>query len=310
MPSGSTLTNVATTKRLAPAVGLLVVAAFGADVRAGTSTTAPFQGRNGQIAFVARSNAARGVFIFAMKADGTAVRRLSPKPGTEPAWAPNGKRIIYNGGGAAGFSIVDADGRNARHPIRPNCYGAEPDWAPDSKRIVFARSDLYVMDTRCMGRKRIFEGQGRARVSTPTWSPRGGLIAFAMNGPESVLSDRQLYLVRSDGKNLTQLTRSGSNTDPSWSPDGTKIAFVWQTCYFCPQRFDVPSQIVVVSADGTGRHVVDTGGDDVAWSPDGRKLAILNGGVFVMNTDGSNKHRLRPKGVYGFARHISWQALP
>ena len=36
--------------------------------------------------------------------------------------------------------------------------------------------------------------------------------------------DSQIFRVRSDGTGLLQLTGQGVNSEPAWSPDGTRIA--------------------------------------------------------------------------------------
>ena len=59
----------------------------------------------------------------------------------------------------------------------------------------------------------------------------------------------------------------GAGREPSWSPDGTKIAFR-------------DSALWVMNADGTGRHQIVAGASNAAvrhptWSPDGNKLAFV-----------------------------------
>ena len=38
--------------------------------------------------------------------------------------------------------------------------------------------------------------------------------------------DSQIFRVRSDGTGLVQLTSDGVNSEPTWAPDGARIAFV------------------------------------------------------------------------------------
>ena len=47
----------------------------------------------------------------------------------------------------------------------------------------------------------------------PTWSPDGNLIAFASDRNGSY----QIYIMRRDGSNVTQITKQGENTSPTWS---------------------------------------------------------------------------------------------
>ena len=96
--------------------------------------------------------------------------------------------------------------------------------------------------------------------------------------------DSQIFLVRSDGTGLVQLTSDGVNSEPAWSPDGTRIAFV---------RYQGgANQIYVMNADGSNvvRRTYGSWSDSPAWSPDGTRIAFssLHGGgyrIHVMRVD-------------------------
>jgi Tol biopolymer transport system component len=93
----------------------------------------------------------------------------------------------------------------------------------------------------------------------------------------------QIYVMNPDGTGVTRLTNNTANDlAPSWSPDGSKIAF--------HVDYDAPD-VYVMNADGSGVTQLTYAGDDYgpAWSPDGSKIAFASssGGVSVMNADGS-----------------------
>ena len=77
------------------------------------------------------------------------------------------------------------------------------------------------------------------------------------------LSDRgnanfRIYVMETDGSNQTNLTSSTAwHEDPSWSPDGSKIAFT----AFREDSFD----IYVMDADGSNQTNLT---NDVAWDKD------------------------------------------
>ena len=71
------------------------------------------------------------------------------------------------------------------------------------------------------------------------------------------------------------------NSDPSWSPDGTRIAFSRH------------SEIWVMNADGTNQTKLLDSDQCPRWSPDGTKIAFEgNGDIWVMNADGTNQRKL------------------
>jgi hypothetical protein len=135
------------------------------------------------------------------------------------------------------------------------------------------------------------------RTETPTSAVRNGPIAFARGGPQS-----GLYVANPDGTGLTKLPSVPGDTDPAWSPDGSRIAFV---------RFrEGGAGIWVMNADGTGARRITDGGPDVdgtdlgpAWSPDGSRIAFAREGrpakaatgntdIYVVNADGTDLVRL------------------
>jgi TolB protein len=99
-----------------------------------------------------------------------------------------------------------------------------------------------------------------------------------------------------DGTRRRRLTPRGFYSDPVWSPDGSKIAFVGL------RRDD--ADIYVVDADGTGRrklaravsgtpnpYGVPKPRPNPAWSPDGGKIAFTSYGdgnedIYVVDVDG------------------------
>jgi ABC-type sugar transport system substrate-binding protein len=111
------------------------------------------------------------------------------------------------------------------------------------------------------------------------------MIAFDTNRD----GNREVYLMGPDGKDPVNLSNNPADDwDPSWSPDGSQIAFV-------TNRKNGSAQgqfIYVLNADGLNLRQLTTekGSDRPDWSPDGRMIAYeSDGDIFFINADGSGK---------------------
>lgn len=156
---------------------------------------------------------------------------------------PTGAQIMFIGATIAGpaLFVADADGTNARAIIEPTTA---------------SYSELDV----------------------PVWSPDGSRIALVLASVRDP-SIRRIYIVDADGTGLRELSHDlhqRTENNPSWSPDGTKVAFQrwWndESCGYCVTR---PITVVGVD-DGSETEVGIINVDGYAgwsWSPDG--LAIL-----------------------------------
>ena len=123
-------------------------------------------------------------------------------------------------------------------------------------------------------------------------------IAFSSNRDDAnhdTYGNYEIYVMNGDGTNPLRLTEHPAlDGRPSWSPDGTKIAFVSKR----DDKFD--EEIYVMNADGTQPvRLTHTGGiasiPDLSpdWSPDGSKIAFVRKfrgrqNIFVMNPDGTD----------------------
>ena len=100
---------------------------------------------------------------------------------------------------------------------------------------------------------------------------RDGKIAFTRAN--------QIYSINPDGSAVKQLTTSGKNYRPRYSPSGTEIAYIHETV-------DGYRDIWVMRANGTNKRAVTHLGNVTgpSWSPDGQSIAFGGGQDLVLQT--------------------------
>lgn len=190
--------------------------------------------------------------------------------------------------------------------------GIDPNFSPDGKRIAFWRYDagsgsIYVANA---------DGSNVTRVDSdgyqPAWSPDGTKLVYGCGG---------ICVINVDGRGRTRLTPPAPtsqtpgacvrDTDPTWSPDGSTIAFTrWPDvriptpmCLSLAMSvafpFDFWTEVWFIDADGGHLRplrdragLVATYAGWPAWSPDGKHLAFYYSNVpeeriDVISADGS-----------------------
>jgi Tol biopolymer transport system component len=114
-------------------------------------------------------------------------------------------------------------------------------------------------------------------------------LAFVIGtGPSA-----DIYVMASNGSGASRITTQlGSDVDPAWSPDGSRIVFASDR--------DGNFELYVMNANGENPvRLTNVPAADYrpAWSPDGARIAFVsardgNAEIYVMNADGTNPVRL------------------
>ncbi len=158
--------------------------------------------------------------IYVMNRDGSNVRRLTRHPGIDisPTWSPPGTQIAFvsDRGGDPHIYIMDADGSGSPTLLTRE-YSDRPTWspAPYNEIAYSARTgpgnDIKVIDLASRQVRQLTFGEGTNE--SPTWSANGRHLAFM----STRAGKSQIFTIARDGKNVRQLTRTGSNQQPNWS---------------------------------------------------------------------------------------------
>lgn len=187
--------------------------------------------------------------------------------------------------------IMNADGSGRRQLTNLSATAFYPSLSPDGQTVYFSSRqsgtfEIYSIDINGNNLQRLTNGIGA--LYAPELSPSGERIIFTNNG-------NGLWVMNPDGSNPRAIT-SRDDIDPTWSPDGTMIAFASNRS---GQR-----QLYVATAGGKNvEQVTDLNnmGGRSSWSPDGTRLAFYRGpagdrDIYVINIDGSGLQRLTDGG--------------
>ena len=176
------------------------------------------------------------------------------------------------------------------------------DLSPDGSEVAFSwnRSGTFEIFSAPLAGERIFQLTGANERSVwPRWSPDAKQLAFLRDRGGDEHFD--IWLVDRDGERERNLTKEPGVThrDISWSPDGTKLAYVANAG---AKGFAVH---VVDVTTGAMRALTDGAKDDLQpqWSPDGSLLLFwsrrddvrTNADLFVVAATGGDATRLETR---------------
>jgi dipeptidyl aminopeptidase/acylaminoacyl peptidase len=219
-----------------------------------------------------------------------------------------GAWIAVEGGGE--LALVDA--RSAARRRVAVFVESDAAWSRDHGALAYVADGALRISRLASGRQRLVTRLRGTFSIGPSWSKRGGRLAFASHG---VLSDTaSLVVVGSDGRHRRVVDRAAASYQvPQWSPDGRRVAYL--------RYAGDDSDIWVAAADGRGRrvlqrHVLDYP-ESLAWSPDGLRVAFVGsptGGaagaaVLVANANGSRRRAISsvtPQLDYPSVGFVKW----
>jgi len=283
------------------------------------SAQAAFPGRNGDLVFVDNSaNPSSDIgILYRVRPTGGRARRLrchvsfsTGCTAQHPVFSPTGRSLAF----VNRYSVMLSrpDGRARRRldtPFSDEQLTWNPAWSPRGRSLLFESQlgsfsnapDVVVMSARGAGGRILIENGG-----DPTWSSRGSIAFVRDRNPDR---PDEIWVARADGRGQRRVIRG---SEPSWSPDGRRIAF--------SRIGDSTNRLYTVRASGRGlRRLTRLPGLSPVWSPDGRRIAFLRIGrrrsgsraaarrIYTVRTNGRG---LRVVGRAGNIRNLDWQARP
>jgi Tol biopolymer transport system component len=187
--------------------------------------------------------------MYVMSADGSSPMRLTSNDRADyrPAWSPDGTKLAFvsERDGNTEIYVMNADGSGATRLTTDPGEDSDPAWSPDGARIAFTASrqgvggSIWVMAADGSRPTRLTSDDGFYSFEDdrqPAWSPDGARIAFARAdcGYYYYCGPHAIVVMNADGSSLTALepdsTDLGDATDPSWYPEGGRIAYASVDC--------------------------------------------------------------------------------
>jgi hypothetical protein len=231
------------------------------------------------------------------------IEKVAVSLGTNPSGATlSGTTEVNAVNGVATFSDLSIDKASAGYGLTAS-FGALAGATSAPFAIVAVPVIAFASSLGIEGIQT--DGSGRTvliadpAVSDPAWSPDGAKLAFSRISAD--FETCEIYTAAPDGSGAHQITSTLAAFPyprcaggPSWSPDGTKIAFGVSKGSLPPG-----GRIYVVNVDGSNPTLLYADSiygwpTNPSWSPDGTELAFDCWGgditlfVCVMNADGSS----------------------
>jgi len=253
----------------------------------------PDVSRDGKLLVYVSDNHSGNADIFLKPLDGEAIiqKTTSPSNDLQPCFSPDGKNIAFasDRNGNYDIFIMQADKNGSLWQVtRSAADEISPSWSPDGTKIVYCARmphgdwEMWIADLKTQTLTNLGPGMN------PRWHPAKNLILFQRPYYNGTLS-YNIYTIDTEGKNLTLIVRGDTwvPTNPSWSPDGTRIAFA--ACGNADGLNSISpitkaNDIWIVNADGS-REIKATEGPGKNWHPAWAKIGSEEKIFFVSDKD-------------------------
>jgi Tol biopolymer transport system component len=221
--------------------------------------------------------------LYVKSVDGIAVTQLTSDPASDiqPSFSPDDTRVAFasNRGGSWDIWMVDLEGGQPVQVTSGLADELHPSWSPDGRKLAYCslpptggQWEIWVTDaTAGSTKKRIGYGL------FPEWSPTADTLVFqrARERGGHLFSIWTLTLVDGEPRYPTELAAGAREAMilPTWSPDGTRIAFTSTTTLDSGGITARASDVWLIDADGRGKVRLTDGqapSHAPTFCPDGR----------------------------------------
>jgi len=218
----------------------------------------------------------------------------------EPFPSPDGKKLVFEIriAGVYQLFIMNTDGTGQVQITHDPSTHDTPSWSPDGRKIAYVsdktgHSAIYMSNPDGSGEELLTDG--RHEYIHPNWSADSSHLIYCSDDDlkPPLKNASEIFSLDLKTREIKTIITGGTNTYPSWSPDGKHIVF---------RRIigDMNSEVFLADADGSNpvnltNHWSFDGWP--AWSPDGKKIAFAsnrsaNYQIYTMNPDGSDVQRV------------------
>lgn len=193
--------------------------------------------------------------------------------------------------------------------------GADPQYSPKGIRIAFSGPDdaAWVADADGKNARKLADAGGNP-ITVDDWASSHSLVLYTVHDNDSLFVAGSPEGIVTGFGVLHDDERHEDNSEPSWSPDGTRLAFVSQYsgigCEHQPAANDpkCPTGLLGINTMDLGagdRRRVSRTGRQPVYSPDATRLAfVLDGAIQTAGVDGSGARTLAR------GEDPDWQAIP